>query len=92
MERADQCVRSVAAALATGNTVILKPAEQTPMTAVLMGEIASEAGIPAGVFNVLQGVAPLWALRSWSIRVWTPSRSLARSRPAVPFRRRPPSG
>ncbi|MFC9835198.1 aldehyde dehydrogenase family protein [Rhodococcus sp. NPDC127530] len=46
---------SVAAALATGNTVILKPAEQTPMTAVLMGEIAAEAGIPAGVFNVLQG-------------------------------------
>ncbi|REE71539.1 aldehyde dehydrogenase (NAD+) [Rhodococcus wratislaviensis] len=46
---------SVAAALATGNAVILKPAEQTPMTAVLMGEIASEAGIPAGVFNVLQG-------------------------------------
>lgn len=46
---------SVAAAVATGNSVILKPAEQTPMTAVLMGEIAAEAGIPAGVFNVLQG-------------------------------------
>jgi phenylacetaldehyde dehydrogenase len=46
---------SVAAALAAGNSVILKPAEQTPMTAVLMGEIAAEAGIPAGAFNVLQG-------------------------------------
>ncbi|MEU1980780.1 aldehyde dehydrogenase family protein [Nocardia sp. NPDC019395] len=46
---------SVAAALATGNSVILKPAEQTPMTAVLMAEIAAEAGIPPGVFNVLQG-------------------------------------
>ncbi|WP_072803201.1 aldehyde dehydrogenase family protein [Rhodococcoides yunnanense] len=46
---------SVAAALATGNSVILKPAEQTPMTAVLMAEIAFEAGIPPGAFNVLQG-------------------------------------
>ena len=46
---------SVAAALAAGNSVILKPAEQTPMTALLMGEIAAEAGIPAGAFNVLQG-------------------------------------
>ncbi|SED64123.1 aldehyde dehydrogenase family protein [Streptomyces melanosporofaciens] len=46
---------SVAAALAAGNSVILKPAEQTPMTAVLMGEIAIEAGIPPGVFNVVQG-------------------------------------
>ena len=45
----------VAAALAAGNTVILKPAEQTPMTAVRLGELALEAGIPPGVFNVLQG-------------------------------------
>jgi phenylacetaldehyde dehydrogenase len=46
----------VAAALAAGNSVVLKPAEQTPMAAVLMGEIALEAGIPPGVFNVVQGV------------------------------------
>ena len=45
----------VAAALAAGNSVVLKPAEQTPMAAVLMAEIALEAGIPPGVFNVLQG-------------------------------------
>jgi acyl-CoA reductase-like NAD-dependent aldehyde dehydrogenase len=46
----------VAAALAAGNSVILKPAEQTPMTAVLMAELAVEAGIPPGVFNVVQGM------------------------------------
>lgn len=45
----------VAAALAAGNSVVLKPAEQTPMAAVLMAELAVEAGIPPGVFNVVQG-------------------------------------
>jgi aldehyde dehydrogenase (NAD+) len=45
-----------AAAISAGNSVVLKPAEQTPMTAVLMAELASEAGIPPGVFNVVQGV------------------------------------
>ena len=45
----------VAAALAAGNCVVLKPAEQTPMAAVLMAELALEAGIPPGVFNVVQG-------------------------------------
>jgi acyl-CoA reductase-like NAD-dependent aldehyde dehydrogenase len=45
----------VAAAIAAGNCVVLKPAEQTPMTAVLMAEVAREAGLPPGVFNVLQG-------------------------------------
>ena len=45
----------VAAALAAGNSVVLKPAEQTPMAAVLMAEMAVEAGLPPGVFNVVQG-------------------------------------
>jgi len=45
----------VAAAIAAGNSVVLKPAEQTPMTAVLLAELAIEAGIPPGVFNVVQG-------------------------------------
>jgi acyl-CoA reductase-like NAD-dependent aldehyde dehydrogenase len=43
-------------ALSAGNSVVLKPAEQTPMTAVVVAELALEAGIPAGVFNVVQGV------------------------------------
>jgi betaine-aldehyde dehydrogenase len=42
-------------ALACGNTVVLKPAELTPLTAVRLGELALEAGIPAGVVNVLPG-------------------------------------
>jgi len=45
----------VAPALATGCTVILKPASNTPLTALLLGEIALAAGIPAGVLNVLPG-------------------------------------
>jgi acyl-CoA reductase-like NAD-dependent aldehyde dehydrogenase len=44
-----------APALAAGNTVVLKPAELTPLTAVRLGELALEAGIPAGVFTVLPG-------------------------------------
>ncbi len=42
-------------ALATGNTIILKPASNTPITALLLGQIATEAGIPDGVLNVLSG-------------------------------------
>ena len=42
-------------ALACGNTVVLKPAEQTPLTALRMGELALEAGIPAGVLNIITG-------------------------------------
>jgi phenylacetaldehyde dehydrogenase len=45
----------VVSALACGNSVVLKPAEQTPMAAVLMGRLCLEAGIPPGVVNVLQG-------------------------------------
>ena len=44
-----------APALAAGNTVVLKPAELTPLTAMRLGELALEAGIPEGVFSVLPG-------------------------------------
>ena len=44
-----------APALAAGNTVILKPAEWSPLSASLLADLAHEAGIPAGVFNVVQG-------------------------------------
>ena len=43
-------------ALACGNTVVLKPAEQTPLTALRVAELAREAGFPAGVVNVLNGM------------------------------------
>ena len=42
-------------ALACGNTMVFKPAEQTPLTALKLAEIYSEAGLPDGVFNVVQG-------------------------------------
>jgi len=45
----------VAPALACGNTVVLKPASQTPLTALALGEIAVEVGLPPGVLNVLTG-------------------------------------
>jgi aldehyde dehydrogenase (NAD+) len=44
-----------APALAAGCTVVLKPASETPLTALLMGEIFAEAGLPAGAFNVVPG-------------------------------------
>jgi phenylacetaldehyde dehydrogenase len=51
--------KSVAPALATGNSVVLKPSEQTPLTALVIGELALEAGIPPGVFNVIPGLGPV---------------------------------
>ena len=45
----------IAPALAAGNCVIAKPSEITPYTATLLGEIATEAGLPAGVLNILNG-------------------------------------
>lgn len=45
----------VAPALAMGNTVVLKPAETTPLTALALADLALEAGLPEGVFNVLPG-------------------------------------
>jgi aldehyde dehydrogenase (NAD+) len=45
-------------ALATGNTVVMKPAEQTPLTALRVGELIVEAGFPPGVVNLLPGYGP----------------------------------
>lgn len=45
----------IAPALATGNSVVLKPSEKSPLTAIRLAEIALEAGIPAGVLNVVPG-------------------------------------
>ena len=50
------CSWKAAPALAAGNTFIYKPSEFTPLTAVILGEILKDAGLPAGVFNVIQGV------------------------------------
>ena len=45
-------------ALAAGNSVVLKPAEQSPLTALRLAELAFEAGLPAGVLNVVPGMGP----------------------------------
>ena len=49
----------IAPALITGNSVILKPAEQSPMSAIKIGALLAEAGLPDGVFSVLPGDGPI---------------------------------
>ncbi len=48
----------VAPALASGNTVVVKPSEETPSTTTLLAEVMNEAGVPPGVFNVVHGFGP----------------------------------
>jgi aminomuconate-semialdehyde/2-hydroxymuconate-6-semialdehyde dehydrogenase len=48
----------VAPALACGNTVVVKPSEETPQTAALLGEVMKQVGIPDGVYNVVHGFGP----------------------------------
>ena len=48
----------VAPALACGNTVVVKPSEETPSTATLLAEVCAEAGVPPGVYNVVHGFGP----------------------------------
>jgi len=50
-----QMTWKASAALAAGNTVIVKPASYTPLSALMLGEIANEAGLPPGVLNILTG-------------------------------------
>jgi len=48
----------IAPALAAGNTVVAKPSELTPVTAAMLGDICNEAGLPAGVLNIIHGTGP----------------------------------
>lgn len=48
----------VGPALASGNTVVVKPSEETPATATLLGEVMNAVGVPPGVYNVVHGLGP----------------------------------
>ena len=82
----------LAPALAAGNTVVLKPAELTPLTALRFAEIASEAGIPPGVVNVVVGPGSVCGQRLVEhpdvakIAFTGSTRSAGRSPPARPPR------
>jgi aldehyde dehydrogenase (NAD+) len=54
-----QIALKVAPALAAGNTVVLKPSEVAPINAFILAEIIHDAGVPAGVFNLVTGVGPV---------------------------------
>ena len=48
----------VGPALACGNAVVVKPSEETPQTAALLGEVMNSVGVPVGVYNVVNGFGP----------------------------------
>ena len=54
-----QVVAKIAPALAAGCTIVLKPSEVAPLTAFVLAEIANEAGLPPGVFNLVTGLGPV---------------------------------
>lgn len=54
-----QIASKVAPALATGNTVVLKPSEVAPLNAFILAEVIEEVGLPAGVFNLVSGEGPV---------------------------------
>jgi aldehyde dehydrogenase (NAD+) len=53
-----QIVAKVAPAIVAGNTVVLKPTEVAPLTAGILAEVSAEAGLPAGVLNIVHGTGP----------------------------------
>ncbi len=68
----------LAPALAAGNVMILKPAEQTPLSILRLAELAREAGFPAGVITILNGYGDITGEAITAIRASTRSRSPGR--------------
>ena len=69
-------------ALATGCTVVLKPAEQTPLSALKLGELILEAGFPEGVVNIVPGYGETAGAALAAHRTWTKSPSPDRPKSA----------
>ena len=80
----------VAPALAAGNTMVLKPAEETPLTAVKLGEILLEAGVPPGVFNLVHGEGP--TVGEWLVTDPVPAKVTFTGSPPVGAGSRPSPG
>ncbi len=62
--------RKAGPALAAGCTMVLKPASQTPFSALALAELANRAGIPEGVFNVVTGSVPAKSAMSSPVTRW----------------------
>ena len=74
-----------APALAMGNTVVVKPSEETPATATLLGEVMKDVGIPDGVYNVVHGFGPDCVGEAWShTPMWLPLHLPEKAEPAPP--------
>ena len=56
---------NISPALAAGNTVVIKPAEDTPLSAIYLARLAKEVGIPDGVINVVPGLRRRRPARRW---------------------------
>jgi acyl-CoA reductase-like NAD-dependent aldehyde dehydrogenase len=86
----NQVAAKVVPALAAGCTMVLKPSEYSPFSAILWAKVMHEAGVPAGVFNLINGDGPMWARRCPRIAKSTWCPSPARPGPAPKWRRAPP--
>lgn len=61
-------MKKVAPVMAAGNTMVVKPSELAPITPLMLGEVLHEAGLPAGVYNVVPGYGPTAGLPVASLR------------------------